>query len=66
VTPLKQAFAVDGPVIIQAVIDPHEPPLPGHIPMKQAWHFAKSLVRGEKFAPEIVQTILENKIKEVV
>ena len=63
---LRQAFAVQGPAVVQAVVDPHEPPMPGHVTMKQAWHFAKSLIRGEKFAPEIIKTVLENKIKEVV
>ncbi len=63
---LRQAFAVQGPAVVQAVVDPHEPPMPGHATMKQAWHFAKSLIRGEKFAPEIIKTVLENKIKEVV
>jgi pyruvate dehydrogenase (quinone) len=63
---LKQAFAVQGPAVVQAVVDPQEPPMPGHATMKQAWGFAKSLVRGEKFAPEIVKTLLENKVKEVI
>jgi pyruvate dehydrogenase (quinone) len=63
---LRQAFAVKGPAVVQAVVDPHEPPMPGHATMKQAWHFAKSLIRGEKFAPEILKTVLQNKIKEVV
>jgi pyruvate dehydrogenase (quinone) len=63
---LNKAFAVQGPAVIQAVVDPQEPPMPGHVTMKQAYHFAKSLIRGEKFAPEIIKTVLENKIKEVV
>jgi pyruvate dehydrogenase (quinone) len=63
---LAQAFAVKGPAVVQAVVDPHEPPMPGHATLKQAWQFAKSLIRGEKFAPEIIKTVLENKIKEVV
>ncbi len=63
---LAQAFAVKGPAVVQAVVDPHEPPMPGHVTIKQAFHFAKSLIRGEKFAPEIIKTVLENKIKEVV
>ncbi len=63
---LKEAFAVQGPAVIQAVIDPHEPPMPGHVQLSQAYHFAKALIRGEKYAPEIIKTVLENKIKEVV
>ncbi|HTU20918.1 MAG TPA: thiamine pyrophosphate-dependent enzyme [Gemmataceae bacterium] len=63
---LKEAFAVQGPAVIQAVVDPHEPPMPGHVQMSQAYQFAKALIRGEKYAPEIIKTVLENKIKEVV
>jgi pyruvate dehydrogenase (quinone) len=63
---LRQAFAVKGPAVVQAVVDPHEPPMPGHVTMKQAFHFAKSLIRGEKFSKKIIETVLENKIKEVV
>jgi pyruvate dehydrogenase (quinone) len=57
---------VQGPAVIQAVVDSHEPPMPGHVQMSQAYHFAKALIRGEKYAPEIIRTVLENKIKEVV
>lgn len=63
---LKQAFAVQGPAVVQAVVDQQEPPMPGHVQMSQAYHFAKALIRGEKYAPEIIKTVLENKIKEVV
>ncbi|MHB1424550.1 MAG: thiamine pyrophosphate-dependent enzyme [Gemmataceae bacterium] len=63
---LKQAFAVEGPAVIQAVVDQQEPPMPGHVQMSQAYHFAKALIRGEKYAPEIIKTVLENKIKEIV
>ncbi|HEY7154454.1 MAG TPA: thiamine pyrophosphate-dependent enzyme [Gemmataceae bacterium] len=63
---LRQAFAVKGPAVVQAVVDPHEPPMPGHVTVKQAYHFAKSLIRGEKFSKDIIKTVLENKIKEVV
>ena len=34
--------------------------------MRQAWNFAKSLVRGEKDRGEIVKTLLEDKVREVV
>ena len=63
---LRQAFAVQGPAVVQAVVDANEPPMPGHVTLKQAWHFAKALVRGEKYSAEIIKTVLENKVKEVV
>jgi pyruvate dehydrogenase (quinone) len=61
-----QAFAVEGPAVIEAVVDPNEPAMPGHVTMKQAWNFAKSLVRGEKDRMDIIKTILDDKVREVV
>src|SRR5207248_5288370 len=37
---LGQAFAHDGPAVVEAVVDAHEPAMPGHVTMDQAWHFA--------------------------
>jgi len=63
---LRQAFAEPGPAVVEAVVDPHEPPLPGKITTDQAWHFVEALARGQKDRWEILKTILENKIREVV
>src|SRR5262249_49556959 len=45
---LGRALAEPGPAVVEAVVDPNEPLLPGHATMDQAWKFAESLVRGEK------------------
>src|ERR1051325_8333041 len=37
---LREALAYDGPAVVQAVVDPNEPPMPGNITMKQALNFA--------------------------
>ena len=63
---LQKAFAHDGPALVEAVVDPNEPPMPGNVTMSQAWNFAKSLVRGERERWEIIKTVLENKVREVV
>jgi pyruvate dehydrogenase (quinone) len=65
-TVLKQALAHDGPAVVQAVVDPNEPPLPGNINSKQALHFAEAIVRGEKHGLAIIKTILKDKVREVV
>jgi pyruvate dehydrogenase (quinone) len=62
----RAAFGQQGPALVQAVVDPNEPPLPGHATLDQAWHFAKAMVRGEKYNLEIIKTVLEDKIREVV
>lgn len=63
---LKQAFAHPGPALVQAVVDPNEPPLPGKITTEQAWHFAKALARGEKDRFDIIKTVIEDKVREVI
>ena len=63
---LDNALAVDGPVIIEAVVDPYEPPLPPNITVEQAAKFVESLVRGEPNRGKIVATVLEDRVKELV
>jgi pyruvate dehydrogenase (quinone) len=63
---LQQAFAYDGPAVVDAIVDPHEPPLPGSISVKQALHFAEAIVRGEKHGLKIIKTVIEDKIREVI
>jgi pyruvate dehydrogenase (quinone) len=61
-----EAFRTDGPALVQCVVDPSEPPMPGHATTKQAVNFAESLVRGEKDRWDIIKTVIKNQIREVV
>lgn len=63
---LSEALRYDGPAVVQAVVDPNEPPLPGKISSEQALHFAEALARGEKDRMQIIKTVLEDKIREVI
>ena len=63
---LRSALAHDGPVVVQAEVDPNEPPLPGNINSKQALHFAEAIVRGEKHGYAIIKTVLKDKFREVI
>jgi pyruvate dehydrogenase (quinone) len=63
---LRQALAHPGPAVIEAVVDPNEPPLPGNISAEQALHFAEALGKGEKDRWKIIRTVLEDKVREVV
>jgi pyruvate dehydrogenase (quinone) len=63
---LVEALQYDGPAVVQAVVDPNEPPLPGNITMKQAMKFAEALLRGEKDRWKIIKTVIEDKIREVI
>jgi len=63
---LDEALATKGPVLVEAVVDPLEPPMPARITMEQARKFAASLVRGEPDRGAIALTILRDKIRELV
>jgi len=63
---LQEAFNLPGPAVVQAVVDPNEPPLPGKITTDQAWQFAKALARGQQDGWELIKTVVNNTIREVV
>ncbi len=63
---LKEALRRRGPAVIQAVVDANEPPMPGKITTKQALHFAQALARGQRDRWDIVKTVAEDKVREVV
>jgi pyruvate dehydrogenase (quinone)/pyruvate oxidase len=55
-----------GPVLIEAVVDPLEAPLPPRITPEQALKFAESLVRGEPDRAAIIKNALGEQIREMV
>ena len=63
---IDQALAAEGPVIVEAVVDPFTPPAPAKITMEQAAHFAQSLARGEPNRSKIAWTVLSDKVREIV
>ena len=63
---IGQAFASDGPAIIEAVVDPFEPPLPPKISVDQATKFAESLAKGQPHRGKIALTVLADKVRELV
>jgi pyruvate dehydrogenase (quinone) len=63
---LRQAMATPGPVLIEAVVDPHEPPMPPRISAKQAAKFAQSLASGTPNAGRIALTVASDKVREIV
>jgi pyruvate dehydrogenase (quinone) len=63
---LREALEHDGPAVVQAVVDPNEPPFPGKITTKQAIHFAEALARGQRDRWDIIKDVLEDKVREVV
>ena len=63
---LDQALATPGPVVVEAVVDPFEPPMPPKVTARQAAKLAESLAKGEPNRSKIALTVLEDKVKEMV
>jgi pyruvate dehydrogenase (quinone)/pyruvate oxidase len=63
---LAEALAAPGPAVIEAVVDPHEPPMPPKIRPQQAMHFAEALARGTPHAGKIALTALSDSVREMV
>jgi len=63
---IESFLASPGPAILQAVVDPLEPPLPAKITAEQAVKFTESLVRGEPDRAKIVRTAIGDRVKEMI
>ena len=63
---IEQALNTPGPVVIEAEVDPNEPPMPPKVTRDQALKFAKSLVRGEPNREKIALTAISDRVRELV
>jgi pyruvate dehydrogenase (quinone) len=63
---LREALDFRGPAVVQAVVDPNEPPMPGKVTSEQALKFAEALARGQKNGWDIIKTVAEDKVREVI
>ena len=63
---LDEALRTPGPAIIEAIVDPNEPPLPPKVTAKQAAHFAESLARGTPDRRKIIETVMDDKVRELL
>jgi pyruvate dehydrogenase (quinone) len=63
---LAAALRAPGPMLIEAVVDPHEPPMPPKISARQAARFAKSLASGTPNAGKIALTVASDTVRELV
>ena len=63
---LDAALAAPGPVVVQAVVDPLEPPMPAKVTAKQMAQFAQSLLRGEPNRQRIALGVLGDRVRELI
>jgi pyruvate dehydrogenase (quinone) len=65
-TVLDEALAVQGPALVEAVVDPFVPPMPPKITVDQAAKFGEALLKGTPNRDKIVLTVLSDKVKELI
>jgi len=61
---MKEALAMQGPVIIECVVDPHEPPMPAMVKREQAVHMYQALAQGSPNRKKIALTIVGDVLEE--
>ena len=63
---LREALATPGPCLIEAVVDPFEPPFPPKIEVKQALNMSKALAKGTPHALKTALTLGSDTVRELV
>jgi pyruvate dehydrogenase (quinone)/pyruvate oxidase len=62
---LLEALSTDGPVLVEAIVDPYEPIMPAGMKLEYVENFAKALARGQPNRKRIALTLYRDKIKEI-
>lgn len=63
---LDAALAHPGPVVVDCIVDPNEPPMPPKVQAKQAMHLAEALARGTPDALKLAATVLKGRAREMI
>lgn len=63
---LDRALASPNPAVIEAVVDPNEPPMPPKVTARQAAHFVESMVRGTPDRRKILEAVMGSKVREML
>jgi thiamine pyrophosphate-dependent acetolactate synthase large subunit-like protein len=63
---MRDFLSVPGPAVLEALVDPNEPPMPGKVKPEQAIKFGKALLRGQPDGARIALTAFRDKLSEYV
>jgi pyruvate dehydrogenase (quinone) len=63
---LAEALGHPGPAVIEAVVDPNEPPWPPKVTLDQALKFGEALLRGEPNRRKLALTVVSDRVRGVV
>lgn len=61
---LRAALALEGPVLVEAIVDPHEPIMPPKLEPKQVDKLAEALAKGQPNRERIGLTLFRNALDE--
>ncbi len=61
---LKAALSSKQPSLVEAVVDPFEPPMPPKVSLKQTLNMAEALARGQPNRGRIALTLFRNKVND--
>jgi pyruvate dehydrogenase (quinone)/pyruvate oxidase len=65
-TIIRQAFAEKRPTIVEAYVDPFEPPMPPKVSMEFVANVAESISKGQPYAKRIGLTLFRNQVHEAL
>ena len=63
---LREALATPGPALVEAVVDPHEPPMPPKVTFEDARNFASALAKGTPAGGKIALTVASDTVRELI
>jgi pyruvate dehydrogenase (quinone)/pyruvate oxidase len=63
---LREALRAPGPCLVEAVIDPNEPPYPPSFDASEAANLTRALVRGATRGGRIARTIAADTVRELI
>jgi len=61
---IAEAFAFDGPALVDVNVNPDEPPMPPKVSYDQAKHFTEAFLRGQPRRVSIATTLFKDKISQ--
>jgi pyruvate dehydrogenase (quinone) len=61
-----EALSADRPVVLEAYVDPDVPPLPPHITVEQARHFAEALLQGDENAGGVLRQSVKGLVENLL
>ena len=53
-------------MLIEAVVDPNEPPMPPRVSFEDMKKFSEALAKGTLHRGDIIRTIFKDKVRELV